>query len=171
MNTLITGLGNPILGDDGVGWVVAQKVADLLQAPNPGLKVECYALAGISLMEQMIGFEHVILIDSLNTGNFLPGTIVNFTLDSLIDPSYGHSSSAHDLTLKKALALGRSVGVDLPVDREVYIIAIEARHGYEFGETLSSEIEAAVPFAVQEVIRLYESMQIEALSVESNTTL
>ena len=30
MKTLIIGLGNPILGDDGVGWVVAEAVAKRL---------------------------------------------------------------------------------------------------------------------------------------------
>ena len=28
MQTLIVGLGNPILGDDGVGWRIAEQVAN-----------------------------------------------------------------------------------------------------------------------------------------------
>ncbi len=28
--TIIVGLGNPILGDDGIGWLVAQKTSDAL---------------------------------------------------------------------------------------------------------------------------------------------
>lgn len=69
MKTLIAGLGNPILGDDGVGWVVARQLAESLGSSNPSVKVESFALAGISLMEQMVGFDRVILIDSLNTGD------------------------------------------------------------------------------------------------------
>jgi hydrogenase maturation protease len=164
LKTLIVGLGNPILGDDSVGWVIAQKVAETLRTLDPAVKVESYSLAGISLMEQMIGFDRVILIDSLNTGNFPPGKVVTFTLDSLVDLTNGHSASAHDLTLKKALALGRSMIADLPEDKDVHILAVEARHTYEFGEVLSPEIEAALPVAVQEVIKLYKALHVDNIS-------
>lgn len=161
MKTLIAGLGNPILSDDGVGWVVAQKVADFLGSSDPSVIVESFALAGISLMEQMIGFDRVILIDSLNTGNFTQGKVVTFTLDNLVDLTHGHSASAHDLSLNKALAMGRSMNASLPEDKDIYIIAIEARHTYEFSETLTSTIMAAVPIAVQEVLNLLGVQQVK----------
>ncbi len=154
MKTLVAGLGNPILGDDGVGWVVAKKVEEQIKSIHPAIKIECYALAGISLMEQMIGFERVILIDSLNTGKYPQGEVVTFTLDSLEDLTFGHSASAHDLSLKQALVLGRSMNADLPDDQQVYVIAIEARHVYDFQESLTPEIEASVPIAVQEVLKV-----------------
>ena len=154
MKTLVAGLGNPILRDDGVGWKVAQKVADHLADTDPSIHVESFALAGISLMEQFIGYERVILIDSLNTGNYAQGQVVSFSLDSLSDLTCGHSASAHDLSLKKALELGRSMKADLPEDKNVLVVAIEARHIFEFGEDLSPEIEASVPKAVEEVLAL-----------------
>ena len=154
--TLIAGLGNPIMGDDGVGWVVAQKVAEFLGCYEPSIKVESYALAGISLMEQMIGFERVILIDSLNTGKYLQGEVVTFTLGNLEELTFGHSASAHDLSLKQALKMGRSLNADLPADENVFIVAVEARHVYDFGETLTPEIQAAVPIAIQAVLNLVE---------------
>jgi len=154
MRTIIIGLGNPILGDDGVGWVVAQRIAAVLAGQYPEIRVECFALAGISLMEQMIGYERVILIDSLNTGKQRQGQVVTFTLDSLADLTYGHSASAHDLSLKKALVMGRSLSAILPDDQNIHVIAIEALHVYDFGETLTPEIEAAVPLAEAEVYKL-----------------
>jgi len=95
MKTLIIGLGNPILGDDGVGWKIAQELEQQLSSSILGpssVIVECFALAGISLMEQMIGYERVILIDSLNTGKHPQGTVVTFSLDELADLTYGHTS-------------------------------------------------------------------------------
>lgn len=182
--TLIIGLGNPILGDDGVGWVVAQEVEKRLSLPpfsappsfppnfakfseiggmkggrgepEGGLNIECLALAGISLMEHMIGYRRVILIDSLNTGQHAQGEVVTFSLDSLEDLLHGHSASAHDLSLKGALELGRSMGADLPEDRDIQIVAIEAAHVYDFTEELTPEIAAAVPVAVQKVMALLE---------------
>lgn len=170
MKNLIIGLGNPILGDDGVGWVVAQEVEKILTAPpssppnfaelhenggmKGGLKIECLSLAGIALMEQMVGYERVILVDSLNTGQHAQGEVVSFSLDSLEDLLHGHSASAHDLSLKAALKLGRSMGADLPRDENIQIVAIEAAHIYDFTEELTPEIAAAVPVAAQKVLAL-----------------
>jgi hydrogenase maturation protease len=157
MKTLIIGLGNPILGDDGVGWKIAQEIekqfSSIVDRP-PSVTVECFALAGISLMEQMIGYERVILIDSLNTGKHPQGTVVTFSLDELADLTYGHSASAHDLSLKNALVMGRSMGADLPDDKNVLVVAVEAQHVYDFSENLTPAVEAAVPVAVDEVFKL-----------------
>jgi hydrogenase maturation protease len=161
MKTLIIGLGNPILGDDGVGWVVAQQVEKILAASAP--RVECLALAGIALMEQMVGWERVILVDSLNTGKYAQGEVVAFSLDSLEDLLHGHSASAHDLSLKGALKLGRSMGADLPADHDIQIVAIEAAHVYDFTEELTPEIAAAVPVAVQKVLDLLEMQEGETI--------
>lgn len=161
MKTLIIGLGNPILGDDGVGWKVAQEVERRLP-PSPltagegHIRIECLSLAGISLMEHIIGYQRVILIDSLNTGKYSQGEVVTFSLDSLEDLLHGHSASAHDLSLKGALKLGRSMGADLPRDEDIQVVAIEAAHVYDFTEELTPEVAAAVPKAVEMVIKLIE---------------
>jgi len=146
-----------------VGWVVAQKVETSLGNSATNIKVECFALAGISLMEQMIGYERVILIDSLNTGQYQQGKVVTFSLDDLADLTYGHSASAHDLSLKNALVMGRSMNASLPDDRNVHVVAVEAKHVYDFGETLTPVIEAAVPNAVTEVFKLLNMQQVEQI--------
>ncbi|MFH2039158.1 MAG: hypothetical protein ABIJ65_06955, partial [Chloroflexota bacterium] len=56
--TLIIGLGNPILGDDGVGWVIAQNLKDQLDG-NPSLEFEFLSLGGLSLMERLTGYHKV----------------------------------------------------------------------------------------------------------------
>jgi len=160
MKTLIIGLGNPILGDDGVGWKVAQEVEKRLPlAESEQPQVECLALAGIALMEQMVGWQRVILIDSLNTGQHAQGEVITFSLDSLVDLIYGHSASAHDLSLRSALQLGRSMGADLPADEQVSIVAIEAAHVYDFTEELSPQIAAAVPQAVEAVLTILKTAE------------
>ncbi len=170
MHTLIVGLGNPILGDDGVGWRVAEAVSarsgiplgdaplplDPTRIQNP-VTIECYALAGLSLMERLIGYDRVILIDSLNTGQHPQGAVVCFTLQDLPDLTHGHSASAHDVSLKNALRMGRSMGQPLPADSNVHIVAIEAQHVYDFKEELSPAIAAAVPVAVEKVLTLLVS--------------
>ena len=153
--TLVIGLGNPILGDDGVGWVVAREVeAGLGATANRNVEVDCLALGGLSLMERMVGYQHVILIDSLNTGQRPQGAVITFTLEDLVDLTYGHTSAAHDASLKTALDMGRKLGANLPADKDVHVVAVEAQHVYDFKEELSPVIAAAKPVAVQQVLDL-----------------
>jgi hydrogenase maturation protease len=170
--TLIVGLGNPILGDDGVGWRVVEEVSaqcniplgDAALAPPPTGKpapvsIERYSLAGLSLMERLIGYDRVILVDSLNTGQHPQGNVVTFTLADLTDLTYGHSASAHDVSLKNALKMGRSMGEALPADEHVHIVAIEAAHVYDFKEDLTPAVAAAVPVATRAVLNLIAALQ------------
>jgi hydrogenase maturation protease len=152
--TLVIGLGNPILGDDGVGWVAAREVEARLGISCPDVEVDCLALGGLSLMERLIGYQRVVLIDSLNTGQRQQGSVVTFTLENLADLTYGHTSAAHDTSLKTALDVGRRLDAILPADKDVHVVAIEAQHVYDFKEELSPIIAAAMPAAVQQVLAL-----------------
>lgn len=169
MKTLIAGLGNPILGDDGVGWRIAEEVSvrtgiplgdsqlpDIASPALDSVSIERFALSGIALMERMVGYERVILIDALNTGKYAQGEVVVFRLDSLADLTYGHTASAHDVSLRNALVLGRQMNAPLPEDENVFVVAVEAEHVYDFKEELSPAIAASVPVAVEHVLTLME---------------
>ena len=162
MKTLVIGLGNPILGDDGVGWVVAEQVRSVLENPpttthdRQSVEVDCASLGGLSLMERFTGAERVILIDSIFTGEKTVGTVSQFTLEDLPDLSAGHSASAHDTSLRNALNVGRSMHIVLPEDRNVIIVAIEAEAVYDFSQELSPAVALTVPQAVKTVLDLLD---------------
>jgi hydrogenase maturation protease len=160
MKTLVIGLGNPILGDDGVGWVVAKQVQEALDNRQSSIvncqsvEVDCASLGGLSLMERLTGYERVILVDAIFTGTKPVGTVSQFTLSDIPDLTAGHSASAHDTSLRNALNVGRSMDVPLPKDENVFIVSIEAEHVYDFSEHLSPPVAAAVSRAVKTVLEL-----------------
>lgn len=156
MKTLVIGLGNPILGDDGVGWRVVEEVARKT-ANRPDVEVDCVSLGGLSLMERLTGCERVILVDSIFTGKKSIGDVGIFKLTELPDLTLGHTTAVHDTSLRNALNVGRSMDISLPRDEDVIIVAIEAENVYDFSETLSPPIEAAVPQAVEAVLHLIQS--------------
>ncbi|MDP2995286.1 MAG: hydrogenase maturation protease [Anaerolineales bacterium] len=156
MKTLVIGLGNPILGDDGVGWRVVEEI-DRQTATWPEVEVDCVSLGGLSLMERLTGCERVILVDSIFTGEKPIGTVSQFALSDIPDLTAGHSASAHDTSLHNALNVGRSMDIPLPRDEDVLIVAIEAENVYDFSETLSPPVEAAVLQAVGAVLQLIQS--------------
>lgn len=156
MKTLVIGLGNPILGDDGVGWRVVEEIARQT-ATQPEVEVDCVSLGGLSLMERLTGCKRVILVDTIFTGEKPIGTVSQFALSDIPDLTSGHSASAHDTSLHNALNVGRSVKIPLPRDEDVLIVAIEAENVYDFSETLSPPVEAAVPLAVGAVLQLIQT--------------
>ncbi len=166
---LVIGLGNPILGDDGVGWTVAERVKQQVEI-NPRyqicyrpvdskvihrhsfVEVDCVSLGGLSLMERMLGYRRVVIVDSMETGQSPAGSVKVIKLEELSNPSAGHSASAHDTSLMTALQTARTMG--LPVPESVIVVAIEANNVYEFSEELSPAVAKAVPLAVHAVMDL-----------------
>jgi hydrogenase maturation protease len=143
MKTIVVGLGNPILGDDGVGWKVAEEVKRHLD-PDSHVRIECASLGGISLMEKLIGYDRAILIDAF-TADASDGSISVLRLDHLPNYSAYHIASIHDTSLQNAIELGRSMGAQLPHD--ITVVGIATQTIYDFSEELSPAVASVVPCA------------------------
>jgi hydrogenase maturation protease len=152
---VVIGLGNPILGDDGVGW----RVVDALEARHreaiDGIRVERAALGGLALMERLVGAQRAILVDAMETGTAPIGTVTCLRLDDVGCRPAGHLDSVHDTPLTVAIEAGRALGADLPDD--VSVVAVEAHRIDTFSDFLSPDVEAAIPAAVDAVLRLLEA--------------
>ena len=166
MKTIVIGLGNPILGDDGVGWKVAEEVRKhLFSVATPGaarpekikrgeidyIVVEFLSLGGISLMEHLIGYERAIIIDAVMSGQEI-GSVIVSNLSEFPDYSTLHTTSVHDTSLQNALRLGKKMGASLP--EEVIVVGITTSHVYDFSEELTPSVAAAIPRALKIVIDL-----------------
>lgn len=161
--TLVLGLGNPILGDDGIGWRVVETLKITLETSLASLPVEtdCLSVGGLSLMERMIDYDRVILVDAISTGNHPVGFVSLSRLEQIPNPAQGHLSSAHDTTLHNALAAGRKMGLHLP--KEIWVVSIETLTTYEFSEQLSLPVLTAIPEAVNTILSILSSQFPKAL--------
>jgi len=151
VKTLILGMGNPILGDDGVGWKIATELQQKEKIPSD-VTIECMSIGGISLMEALIGYDQAIIIDSIVTHQVPVGTVNKSKLQDLPNHTSGHMSSAHDTSLQDALFMGRSLGAHLP--DEIMVVTVEAQKVYEFSETLTAPVAAAIPKAMNIITQL-----------------
>ncbi|HSO13704.1 MAG TPA: hydrogenase maturation protease [Anaerolineales bacterium] len=157
MKTLIVGLGNPILGDDGVGWKVAEELQKQLPE-DAAMDVECLSLGGIGLMEHLIGYDRVIIVDAFAMDAPV-GSISVLKLSQLPNYSAYHITNMHDTSLQKAMELGREMGAHLPED--VMIVGVATEHIHDFSENLSSLVERAVPCVVNIVLDLLNEISKE----------
>jgi len=153
MKTLIVGLGNPILTDDGVGVKVAYAVEEALSPNIPeNITVTEASVGGLRLMELMIGYDRVILIDAIMTSNGHDyGHIHELTLEDLrqITPTE-HSASAHDTSLVTALDAGEQMGLHMPTTFN--IIAVEVENVMDFSDEPTPAVAAAIPKVTEMVL-------------------
>ncbi len=155
--TLVLGLGNPILTDDGVGVHVVRTVqsrltphASRLTPHASRLEFAEAGVGGMRLLGIISGYERVIIVDAIQTLGGKPGTIHRLCPGDL--QTSLHSNSTHDLSLTAALALGREMGMALPADEDIVIIAVEAEDVLTFGEECTPAVAAAIPRAVEAVV-------------------
>ncbi len=166
-STLVIGLGNPILGDDGVGWHIARGVAQMYDQSAADRKrkanitrlsmfdrieVDYLAVGGLSLMERLVGYDRAIIIDAIQTGHAPVGEVTCTSLEELPEIAVGHLTSIHDTSLHKALKVGHSIGARLP--KEIIIVGIETKSVYDFSEELSTPVADALPKAINLVMEL-----------------
>lgn len=153
--TVIIGMGNPLLSDDGVGIAVARAVASRLtgsagtSAERSGgeLTVTELPTGGIRLMEAMAGFRRAVVVDAMLTGS-PPGTLHRFDPKGFVTTKNTYSS--HDTDFATAFDLGLLAGVSLP--EKLSFWGIEAREFDRFGSQFTEEVAAAVPEAVERIV-------------------
>lgn len=143
--TVIIGMGNPLLSDDGVGIVVAQAVAVEIGAGL--LTVTELHTGGIRLMEAMAGFDRAVVVDAMQTGGN-PGTVCRFDPERFITTRNCYSS--HDTDFATAFKMGELLGIELP--DQVSFWGIEASECSLFSQQLTPPVAAAVPDAVRMIV-------------------
>ena len=148
MCTLVLGLGNSILTDDGVGIHVIREVA--ARSHPDGITFAEASVGGLRLLETIEGYHRLILADAIRTPSGIPGEIHRLLVTDV--RASMHAGSTHDLSFRGALAFGRRLGMALPDDKHIVIVAIEAEDVLTFGEVPTPAVAASIPQAVKAVL-------------------
>jgi hydrogenase maturation protease len=105
--TLVLGLGNPLMGDDGLGLAVLARLVEEWEF-SPAVELVDGGTWGMNLLPLIEDAEKLILLDAIHTGA-APGTIVELEREAL--PRYlAHKLSPHQIDLKEVLALAELRG-------------------------------------------------------------
>jgi hydrogenase maturation protease len=141
---LVLGLGNDILSDDAVGLNVAREIRKHLSDAD-GIEVQETSEMGLALLDFIVGFEDLVLVDAVQTGQSPPGFLYELDDSQLkILPMV----SPHFLGVGEIVALGRQLG--LPVPRRIKIFAIEVKDSFTVGERMTAPLRRVLrPIAMQ----------------------
>ncbi len=101
MSTVVVGLGNILLGDEGLG-VRAVAAFEARFVPPPGVACVDGGTAGLDLLDVLADRDHAILVDAVETGE-PPGSFLRLEGDAV--PAYWRRRvSPHQLGLAEVLA-------------------------------------------------------------------
>jgi hydrogenase maturation protease len=146
----ILGCGNPNRRDDGVGVVVAQRLAaDLSPHQREYVQIIDAGTDGMAVIHKAEGSSALIIIDASRSGSE-PGSIFEVPGEELENPP-PPSFSLHDFRWDHALYAGRRMlGDSFP--REVCVFLIEAAD-LSFGLELSEPVARAAGLVVEQIRR------------------
>ena len=74
LKTLVLGMGNPILCDDGVGLRLTAAIRGGLAACSDHVTVSDCTVGGLNLLDVIAGFDRLIVLDSIKTAGGKPGS-------------------------------------------------------------------------------------------------
>jgi hydrogenase maturation protease len=151
--TLILGLGNALLCDDGVGIYVAGELKNRVDRPE--VTVMETGVAGLSLLDLMVGYDKAIIIDAIQTTDGKAGQI--YRLDPKVFDTALHTASAHGIDFPTALEFGRKLGLHLP--QQIIIFAVEVSDVNTFSEECTPEVQKAIPRCVRMVLQELKSQK------------
>lgn len=145
-DSVIIGLGNPILSDDAVGPAVARRVHERLSDPNVDIREA--AVGGIQLVEMLAGYDKAIIVDAIRTEGGRVGDY--YLLDLEGSRASRRTGMTHGIGLLEGLELARTIGMHVPEYLRVY--AVEVADPFTFGTEMTDEVKAAVPLVVESVL-------------------
>jgi len=145
--TLILGLGNSLLCDDGVGIYVAAELKNRVDRPE--ITILETSGAGLSLLDLLVGYDRAIIIDAIQTEGGKAGQI--YRLEPEAFDTALHTASTHGIDFTTAVKFGKKLGLHLP--QEIIIFAIESSDVNTFREECTPEVRQAIPTCVEMILR------------------
>lgn len=142
MKKLILCLGNEIAGDDGVGVYIARAISGKIK----GWDVKESNKAGFYLLEDMEGYDEVLIVDSIISSEEEEGEILEGEITS-----GGAGISPHSLSIPETLQMGKVMGLNLP--SKVRFMAIRIRPP-SFSTELSPKIKKAAHILIEKLTSL-----------------
>lgn len=148
-NTLVLGIGNILLNDEGIGIHVVSALekekytkADLMDGGT----------GGFHLLGFIQSYKTVIMVDA-SLDQFPAGHV------RVLYPKYAKDFpkqlSAHEVGLKDLLDAAFLLG-NMP---KIYLVAISIKDFQDMGMELTSEVESAIPEAVKQIKVLVDSLE------------
>jgi hydrogenase maturation protease len=144
-NVAIIGIGNILLGDDGVGPYVV-RMLDASYEFGPNVQVLDVGTPALDFIDNLVGLDAAILVDSVE--NDRPaGTITLYRKEDILRHGVSVRMDPHSPALGESLLTADLMGI---CPKELLLVGITGRT-YDAGCELSPEVSKAVDLAIDVV--------------------
>jgi hydrogenase maturation protease len=126
-----------------VGLRVTAELKDRVNQPE--VTIMETGIAGLALLDLLVGYDRAIIIDAIQTAGGKAGHI--YRLNTQAFDAARHTISPHDIDFTTALEFGKKLGLSLP--QQIIIFAIEASDVHTFNEECTPEVRKAIPTCVE----------------------
>ncbi len=143
---LIFGIGNPYRCDDSIGL----KVVDILKQKlnNSHITIKSGSIDGLGILDEIMGYDKVLFIDSIETKQGNPGDVYKIELDPLnINQSV---CASHGIDFATAVRMGKKFGYQMP--QIVHIYAVEIEDNVSFSEECTEKVRESIPEVVKRIV-------------------
>ena len=152
---IIAGIGNVLLGDDGVGPYVVQLLKSRFELDD-GVEVEDLGTPALDIIDYFAGKDALIVVDSVDNGA-APGTVTLYRKDDLIRHAPAVRMDPHSPALSESLFTADLMGY---CPGEVLLVGVSGAN-YNAGCSLSPLVRDAAETVIAEVLRELDQLGIK----------
>ena len=152
--TLVLGIGNLVMGDDGAGVRVVQELQKRYRFP-PRVEVVDGGTLGLDLLPKLEGIGRLLVVDAVETGG-KPGTLVRLAGEEL-PIALQTKVSPHQMGLKDLLAVAELMG---HAPREMVLVGIQPA-SIEMGDELSRDVAVQLEKMIANVLTELDKWDID----------
>lgn len=148
--TVVLGLGNPLMADEGIGVCLIERLAGLGDE-YPDVEFVDAGTGGLSVLHDMEGRRRVIVVDCAFMGES-PGTIRRFAPDEVGSTKVLAHRSLHEADLMRVIAMARQLG---QAPEQIVIFGIEPERvqpGQGLSPTLMDRIDEYQSVILSELV-------------------
>ena len=161
----ILGCGSPLMGDDGVGIRIVEKLTAMAESDERLADVEILdvGVCGLDLLGYLDGADYVIMTDAVKA-DLEPGKIIKMSGRDLIDGNdFGRALSAHDIAVPDVLKIAEVTqglpeitifGVIIPV-----VVGDVFDMSYDLSPSVQPSVDRVIPLILDEIARIRSSSQ------------
>ena len=148
MKTLVLGIGNSILGDDGIGVHVARELAGKIS--DKDIDVKDVSIDGLNLLEIVLGYDKLVVIDAIMTEDGKVGEIYRLKPEKVCNPACS-AISPHHFNLATTLEIGKRL-FPKEMPKEATVFAVSTREVSKVTEEMTPKVKESIPRVVNLVL-------------------
>ena len=145
---LIGGIGNVLLGDDGVGPYIL-RLLDSRYRFGDDVELADLGTPALDLTHQIVGLRSLILADSVASGEDAPGTVVLYRKEEIMSIAPAERLDPHSPALSECLLTAEMLGAS---PEHVLLVGIVGET-YEPGEPMSAPVRQSVADAIDAILQ------------------